>query len=347
MPVPLTALLAASIHQVQVGQADPASTVRAVSLLARAAGGAAVRLTVEDGTLWVNDVQLDAGAPGVQQVLGVLTAHQLRRIEIPSGVDSARWREVVELFASAPGLYPTVGHFAEALRIILPESSVEAAASAARPQGAAAHRGLLLGDSDPGGAALALGSSGGERSNLSARLDPLIARGREALDRNDEVGIAGVLLELATLEGTQGDAASIEAERRRLAPPRVIEAMARRLPDPGTPPIIARALIELGADAADAVVVAMRDASTRVARRAYIAMLSDIPDSEETIIAALAGTEPQLLADVAEAAGRRAVATAVPALTILLKHHAEEVRTSAWHALEQIGTPAARRALGT
>jgi len=125
----------------------------------------------------------------------------------------------------------------------------------------------------------------------------------------------------------------------------VLEAMAHQLPDPNTPLVVGRALRGLGADAADAIVAAMRDAEHRPARRAYVQALAEIPESTETIIAALSGTEPRLLADVADAAGRRALDEAVPALKILLKHHDEEVRTAAWHALEQVGTPEARRAL--
>jgi len=59
----------------------------------------------------------------------------------------------------------------------------------------------------------------------------------------------------------------------------------------------------------------------------------------------VAVARPAGRADVADAAGRRALDEAVPALKILLKHHDEEVRTAAWHALEQVGTPEARRAL--
>ncbi len=57
------------------------------------------------------------------------------------------------------------------------------------------------------------------------------------------------------------------------------------------------------------------------------------------------GSDPQVVSDVAEAAGRRMMFTAVPTLARLLKHHEEVVRTAAWRALEQIDSPDARRAL--
>lgn len=345
MPVPLIAMLAASIHEAQAEGVDPASTTRAISLLARAAEGTPFSLSVTDDDLLVNDVRVDPDAPGVTQVYRALRAHQLSRLQLPRGMDTALWHELVEMLAAAPGLYPTAGKFAEALQVALPGSVAEGVADATAANDSPSHPVLPSSQFGLAAAPVPLGSPAGERSDLSARLDPLIAQGREALDHNDLATLAETLLRLADLERESGDSASVAAERRRLAPPPVLEAMAHQLPDPNTPLVIGRALRGLGADAADAIVAAMRDAEHRPARRVYIQALAEIPESTETILAALSGTEPRLLADVADAAGRRALDEAVPALKILLKHHDEEVRTAAWHALEQVGTPEARRAL--
>lgn len=346
MPVPLIAMLAASLHEAQVEGVDPASLTRAISLLARAAEGTPFTLAVAGDDLLVNDMRIDPASPGVKQVHGALRTHQLARLQLPRGMDTTRWHELVEMLASAPGLYPTAGKFAEALQVALPGSIAEGVAEDA----SATDRGPVHATPSSrqfglAAAPVPLGSPGGERSDLSARLDPLIAQGRDALDHNDIPTLAETLLRLADLERESGDSASVAIERRRLAPPLVLEAMARQLPDPNTPLVIGRALRGFGAEAADAIVDAMRDAEHRPARRAYIQALAEIPESTETILAALSGTEAHVLADVAEAAGRRALGEAVPALKILLKHHDQEVRTAAWHALEQVGTPEARRAL--
>jgi HEAT repeats len=345
MPVPLIAMLAASLHEAQAEGVDPASTTRAISLLARAAEGTPFSLSVAGDDLLVNDVRVDPDAPGVVQVHRALRAHQLTRLQLPRGMDTALWHELVEMLASAPGLYPTAGKFAEALHVALPGSAAEGGSSASAGQDSLSHPVLPSSQFGLAAAPLPLGSPAGERSDLSARLDPLIAQGREALDRNDLATLAETLLQLAELERESGDSASVAAERRRLAPPPVLEAMAHQLPDPSTPLVVGRALRGLGAEAADAIVDAMRDAVHRPTRRAYVQALAEIPESTATILAALSGTEPRLLADVADAAGRRALNEAVPALKVLLKHHDEEVRTAAWHALEQIATPEARRAL--
>lgn len=345
MPVPLIAMLAASLHEAQVEGVDPASTTRAISLLARAAEGTPFSLSLMGNALMLNDVRVDPDAPGVMQVQRALRAHQLSRLQLPSGMDTVLWHELVEMLASAPGLYPTVGHFAEALQVALPGSVAEGVTETTAAKELPSHPVLPSTQFGLAAPPLPLGSPAGERSDLSAQLDPLIARGREALDRRDLATLAETLLQLAALERDTGDSVSVAAERRRLAPPSVLEAMAHQLPNPNMPPVIGRALRGLGAAAADAIVDAMRDAEHRPARRAYINALAEIPDSSETILAALSGTEPRVVADVAEAAGRRALDEAVPALKVLLKHHDEEVRTAAWHALEQIATPAARRAL--
>jgi len=345
MPVPLIAMLAASIHEAQAEGVDPASTTRAITLLARAAEGTPFSLSLAGDDLRVNDVRVDPDAPGVTQVHRALRAHQLSRLQLPSGMDTVLWQELVEILASAPGLYPTFEQFAEALHVALPGSVAEGVTDAKAAKALPSHP--VLPSSQFGLAAppVPLGSPAGERSDLSARLDPLIAQGRDALDRRDLATLAETLLQLAALERDTGDSVSVAAERRRLAPPSVLEAMAHQLPDPKMPSVIGRALRGLGAAAADAIVDAMRDEVLRPARRAYINALAEIPDSSETILAALSGTEAHLLADVAEAAGRRALPEAVPALKVLLKHHDEEVRTAAWHALEEIATPEARRAL--
>jgi|CXWL01.1.fsa_nt_gi hypothetical protein len=344
MPVPLIALLAASLHEASTAGAHPAAYARSVSLLARAVGGSAVTIAVDGDAVQVNGMPVPGTAPGALLVARTLVRLGIGTLHVPAQVDAARWREVVELLGSAPALYPDAAAFSTALSGILANASVSALTTTALPLGVE-HESEFSDADEWGGTTVAVGASDVERSPLSNRLQPIVERGRQALEANDDATLAEVLLELGMLDVSAGDAVSVRAERRRLAPPRVLEGMARSLPDPTAPVVIGRALKTLGADAADAIVEAMRDATNRVARRAYAAALSDIPEADETILAGLTGSNPQVVSDLADVAGRRAMARAVPILARLLKHHDEEVRTAAWHALEQIGTPDAQRAL--
>lgn len=344
MPVPLIALLAASLHEASTAGNDPAAYARSVSLLARAVGGSAVTIAVDGDALQVNGIPVPGTAPGVLQVARTLARLRIGTLRIPAQVEAARWRDVVELLSSAPALYPDAAAFSAALSGILAEASASPLTTSGLPIDAS-HGDEFSDVEEWGGTTMSVGASDVERSPLSSILQPIVERGRAALEANDDAGLAEVLLELGALDVSAGDAVSVRAERRRLAPPRVLEVMARSLPDPTAPTVIWRALKEMGADAADAIVEAMRDAKSRVARRTYAVALSEIPEAEETILAGLTGSDSQVVSDLADVAGRRAMATAVPTLAKLLKHHEEEVRTAAWHALDQIGTPEARRAL--
>ena len=346
MPVPLIALLASSLHEASAAGKDPASYARAVSLLARAVGGSAVAIAVDDDALLVNGIPVPANAPGVSQVVEALAKLRLGGLSIPPQVEASRWRDLVELLVGAPVQYPDPASFVAALLLIVPGASVHPMSSPRTPVGDAGAAPRPMPTDEWGGSEMiTLGTTDVERAGMSTRLDPILERGRAAVDANDEATLAEVLLELSTLDVSAADAVSVRAERRRLAPPRVLEAMARRLTEPMSPAVIAKALTTFGAEGADAIVEVMRDAHHRAARRTYIAALAEMPDAEGTILAALTGSDPQVVSDVAEAAGRRMMFTAVPTLARLLKHHEEVVRTAAWRALEQIDTPDARRAL--
>ncbi len=346
MPVPLIALLAAALHEAGASGKDPASHARAVSLLARAVGGSALTLSIDGDGLLVNGIPVPTQAPGVPQVVGVLTRLRLGGVTIPAEVEAPRWRDLVDILVKAPVLYPDPAGLVAALTSIAPGASIQAPATtpAVDPE---AIPGSLVAPTDAWGgeSLLTLGTTGVERAEVSRRLDPILERGRLAADANDEVTLAAVLLELALLDVSSADAVSVRAERRRLAPPRVLESMARRLTEPTAPAVIVKALMTFGAEAADAIVEVMRDVNHRTARRTFIEALTEIPDAEGTILAALTGSDPQVVSDVIEVVGRRRLVSAIPTLARLLKHHDETVRAAAWRALEELDTPDARRAL--
>jgi hypothetical protein len=346
MPVPSIALLAASLHEASAAGKDPASHARAVSLLARAVGGSALSIAIDGDGLLVNGIPVPTHAPGVPQVVDALTRLRLGGLTIPAQVEAPRWRDIVALLVGGPALYPDPAAFLAALLAIAPGASILPITVRPDTTASAPSQGRAeSGDTWGGEAMLTLGTTDVDRAGMSLRLDPILERGRAAVDAHDDATLAEVLLELSSLDVSPADAVSVRAERRRLAPPRVLEAMARRLTEPTTPAVVAKALATFGAEAADAIVEVLRDAPHRAARRTYINALAEMPEAEATILAALTGSDAQVVVDVAEVAGRRMLFSAVPTLARLLKHHDEAVRAAAWRALEQLDSPDARRAL--
>lgn len=346
MPVPLIALLAASIHQVRAADADPSGLDRALSLLARAAGGTPVTLEADEGRLLVNDLPVDRDAPGASLILQALADHDTSRIELPGSLEARHWREVAELFASAPGLYPSAREVRDTLQSALPTAELRGVDR--QPMGASLREALhelpdltIVGLADPAAHPdLGLSTSGADRAEFSARLDPLLHEGHAAVDAKAWERVANVLLQLRELEDQSDDATRsiIARERRRITPPAVIEMLVRLHARGETSPTVARAIVTMGRDGAEALIEALNGSSSRTDRRTYMEALAVARDAEPVIVTALSSHRPELVRDAAEVAGRRRLESALPALAHLLKHSNEQVRTAAWHALERIGT---------
>lgn len=351
MPVPLTALFAAALHQVRASNGDAAAMDRALSLLARAAGGTPVMFEIMGDRFMVNDMPVSVDAPGVAQVMDAFRGHDTARLSLPGNLEPRHWREVAEIFASAAGLFPGPIHLIEALHAAVPGSHIVSAGLRAPTVDSSA------GDipTDPfmmmppgetlGGSGLT--AQGHERSELSTRLDPLLAEGRSAAEARDYERLAAALVDLHALEHSCDDAqrSIIVRERRRMVSGDELETLVRMLPRVGPNSMVARAVISAGRDGIEALIEVLNSAEGRPERRAYIEALAAAPHAEEAILTALSSHRPDLVAAVAEAAGRRHMVAAVPALAHLLKHADANVRTAAWHALERIGTHEAFEAL--
>lgn len=351
MPVPLTALFAAALHQVRASDGDAAAMDRALSLLARAAGGTAVTFEVMGDRFMVNDMPVSVDAPGVAQVMATFRGHDTARLSLPGGLEPRHWREVAEIFASAAGLFPGPLHLIEALRAAVPGSEIVSAGIRGGVIDSSTGElptdlfnmtppGIELGSQD-------LTSQGNERAELSTRLDPLLAEGRAAADARDYDRLAAALIDLHALEHSCDDAqrSIIVRERRRMVSNDELETLVRLLPRAGNDSMIARALISAGRDGIEAIIEVLNSAEGRPERRAYVEALAAAPHAEEAILKALSSHRPDLVSAVAEAAARRHMVTAVPALGHLLKHSDATVRTAAYHALERIGTHEAFEAL--
>jgi len=343
MPVPLTALFAAAIHQVRAATGDAAEMDRALSLLSRAAGDTPIIFEIVDGKFMVNDMPISTEAPGAALVMSSMLGHDTARLSLPGGLQSQHWREVAELFASASGLYPTPQHLIEALHAAVPMAELVSAGRRGPVVDSNAgflpeEHGLRL----PGAIAGMdqLSSATDDRAALSVRLDPLLAEGRDAAERHEYERLATVLLELHTLEKSLDDAqrSIVLRERRRMVSRDDLNTMVRLLPKSDSSVLLARAIVSVGSDGFEAIVEALNGAEGRPERRVYVDVLTDAPEADQAVLKALSSHRPDLVAAVAEVAGRRRMPKAVPQLALLLKHSEEVVRTAAWRGLERIGT---------
>ena len=350
MSVPLAALFAAAIYQVRSSLSETEEVDRTVSLLTQATQGAAVSFEMIGDDLRINDTPLSLEAPGTAVIRHALVDHHTARLTLPPALTARQWREVVELYASPPGLYASVDDLRDALRFTVPDAVVS------RTSGGAAEGDLrqslfelpgLRGASPRHDPARATDPHDAALVELTAQLDQLLQAAADARDRSDYHELAQALLQIHDL-GHDKDSdlrAVVLRERRRVVPSDVLAAMARTIPRPASPAIIARVLGLLGHDGATALLAALNGATGPHERRAYIDALVACRDCDETIVEAMGNERAELVRDAAEVVGRKRLVQAVPLLAHLLRHAKVDVRTTAWHALEMIGTPEAMRVL--
>lgn len=351
MAVPVAALFAAAIYQVRSSLSDAEELDHTVSLLIWAAtDDGAVSFEVFGDDLRINGTPLSLEAPGTAVIRHALVDHHTARLALPPALSARQWRAVVELYASAPGLYGSVDDLRDALRFNVPDAVVSATS------GSAADGDLrqslfelpgLRGSSSTLEPAPTMDPHDAMLTELTARLDPLLQAAETARARTDYRALAETLLQIHDLaQDNDGELRAIVIrERRRVVSQDVLDTMARLIPKPASPAIIARVLGTLGHDGAAALLSALNGAPGPPERRAYIDALVACRDCDQTIVEALSNERAELVRDAAEVVGRKRLVQAVPLLAHLLRHAKVDVRTTAWHALEMIGTPEALRAL--
>jgi hypothetical protein len=352
VPIPLTALFAATLQQIRSAASDPAALARAADLLARAAGPGPSTWEVESNRLLVNGVPIPNGAPGVAIVRAVLTRHHIRELTVPGQTDASHWSELATALDSATGLYRTAEQFTHALQAAVPGTDVRCsietfpeAGDADEINAATSQRTPVSAFAEP---APGLVSETADRAALSVRLEPLIEAGMAAATRWDWDGIAAMLLQLHALEEHANDAERwiIAQERHRVVSPSMLQRMVRELPtlSPGAP--LSRGIASLGGEAVEAILEALADDPSRQGRHSYIAALESIANADAALLEALtASVQTNVLRDVIAVVGRRRIEGAIPTLAALRHNGDERVRTAALRALENIGTPAAIAAL--
>ena len=202
MPVPLTALFASSIYLERSAIAEPEELARAIALLYHAAEGQSISFEVRGDDLLINGAPLSLEAPGSSIVRHALVDHHTARLVLPAGLTTAQWRDVVELFASAPGLYPTVDDLRDALRYTVPDAVMSGTS------GAAAEGDLrqslfelpgLRGAASAQDVTRAVDMHDTALVELSAQLDPLLHDATRARANADYEALAQVLMQIQEL----------------------------------------------------------------------------------------------------------------------------------------------------
>jgi len=337
------------LYQVRSANTDAAALDRALSLLARAAGETPITFEIIDRRFLVNDMPVATDAPGAAMVMASLLAHDTARLSLPGSLHPKHWRDVAEIFAAASGLFPTPGDLIEALHGAVPLAEMVSAGrnGPVIDSGVGANAGAEMRPPGEGFGLSELSTIKDERAELSAYLDPLLAEGQEAAERHEYERLATVLIELSSLEASLDDAqrSIVLRERRRIVSREDLNTMVRLLPKSNSSVLLARAIASTGPDGIEAFIEVLNGAEGRPERRHYIDALVGARHVDLAVMKALTSHRPDLVAAVAEVAGRRRMVKAVPQLAQLLKHSEAAVRTSAWHALEQIATPEAFAAL--
>jgi HEAT repeat protein len=133
---------------------------------------------------------------------------------------------------------------------------------------------------------------------------------------------------------------------RRLSKPLVLRAVASLLPRERewTEQCVA-ILVRAGAEGAEAVVELLTHARTETDRETYFKILLTLRAGVPSLILMLGDARWHVVRDAAELLGEMKAAEAEGPLTPLLRHSDERVRRAAAHALVQIGTGTALRAV--
>lgn len=351
MPTTLTALFATAIHEARNPETDPTGVHRVAAMLVTATGARRLAFVVEGNDFWVNDVPIPPEAPGRGLLRAALAGHATARLLLPAGLTARQWRDLAEVYASSPGLYPTAEHVRAAVIGLVPGATFES--PNLPPESGDSHdddgsRGRVLPGHVPApDAAPTLAAPDAERATLSTQLRPLLDAGADAAGRGDWNALADALQQMHELAHRSDEAtrAIIAQERRRVVPAAVLEQLVQRLPKVGAGSRIAQALTNLGADCGEAILDVLEGDPSRTNHRTYLDILVELEGVDRMLVAALESSRADTLRDVVEVIGRRRMVAAVPKLTPLLRHDSEQVRTAAWHALEGIGTPEAVQAI--
>ncbi len=323
----MMALFGVALFEATEPTCSPADRYRTLALLTRATEGTAVALALRGADLTVNGRALSVDAPGTGIIQSLLRRHGIGRLQLPAAMGPTHWEGLVDLLTRPPGAFLTPTDLAMAVHRILPLAEI-VPPEAVTPDD---------GDSAPGPAGNALE-------------DPAVALAQaseSAVLRRDATALAHVLLAWsAEASAATGDRRRhLETRRSALLAPATLTWLidAATANDPSGQ--IAVAIGTLGELSIDPILQAMSHMSSGRERDRLASLLGPIANLDQALLPALRGDQSALVVAATEVAGRHRLAGTVPPLAALLRSPDETIRTTAWHALEAIGTREAVEAL--
>ncbi|MFN2566446.1 MAG: HEAT repeat domain-containing protein, partial [Gemmatimonadaceae bacterium] len=319
--------------------------------------------------LAVNGTPLPGTFTAARELVLRLLGHDVRELHAEAGAAAADLLNAARTLAEEPAFGGEV-----------PNATERLAATGARTVWFVTGRPAVSGEKRPGAPAVEAPSAGGgwggglfahfsaNRSGTASAKDVLArldaARHGGALARALEDVVT--LIENAVREGkvhVAADAfaglvqreAAIERQDlrrsfmlviRRLSKPLVLRAVASLLPRERewTEQCVA-ILVRAGAEGAEAVVELLTHARTEEERQIYFKILLTLRSGVPSLVVMLGDPRWHVVRDAAELLGEMKAAEAEGPLTPLLRHSDERVRRAAAHALVQIGTGTAVRAV--
>ncbi len=330
MSASVMALLGVALFEATETTCSPTDRYRTLSLLARATEGSAIALALRGSDLAVNGQRLPIEAPGATIIQALFRRHGIGHLQLPAAIGPTHWEGVVDLLSQPPGSFPTLAELRTALHRFLP---------LAEPSP------LETETADTIGAPVTPSPA-----PMTIANDPVGALHRAAetaVRQRDAATLADVLLtwDASLADGDNEQHRELVERRTALLASETLAWLVESATKDDPSGRIAAAIGTLGDLAIDPVLQAMTSATTGRERDVLAALLGPIPHLGQALLSALRGSHPALVVAATEVAGRHRLVDTIPPLAALLRSPDATIRTTAWHALEAIGTREAIQAL--
>jgi hypothetical protein len=377
-PYPITALLGSLLY---IMRHEPESQEHRGALLAALRGAfpaGGLRIDVEDEALRLDGADVPLDAPGASFLAEQMRVHGVRQAKLPPGIADEDLLRFAAAVAAFGGTYNTfdellaaLGPSAERIALTrgaegldlfrgvpwLPKSMFEPIRPEDFPppppgitRGDAgaleAYRETTFEDAIRRGQE-AMTPGGDFAAAQPASLDELLARGRDAIKREDWSGLLDVALQIVEAEAeapSEVVSSTYRIELKRLLGRKPLSMIARLAHGDRKQEAITL-LRRFGADATEILMDLLVDGRTRNERRGYYSAIVQMSEGTDTIVRHLGHQEWYVVRNAAELCGKLELADAVPGLIRQSTHPDERVRKAVAQALAKIGTPPATEPL--
>jgi hypothetical protein len=342
---------------------------QAIRLLLRDLAGRSGTVALVENALLIGDRALEPSAPGAEEVVRVMAAHRVGRIDFRAGLEAWDLEVLAECLTAEPGRYADGDDLIAALgesgrRVILrfepedPSVSLVPRHASARQEDEAftGMRMLDLGPIEPAPPAAppedappllrAMGRESGPRED-PAILDRLKRAWGTAEQACDEGAMLEAVKGFLDAERRAGGRAGhmYRLELKRVVSRRHVARFALLTARREYGERALEVLRQLGPDAAEVLMDELVKADSRKDRQAFYSALTRLGTGAEVIIQHLSHPTWFVVRNAADLCGDMCLTGAVPRLAGLTTHPDPQVRQSVATALQRIGTPEAEAAL--